>query len=235
LGDDRLVTIDNHLIRLISRTERQLFLGLCERVPLVLSKVLWAPGEAAEHVYFPVEGFISLVAKVKGNPGLEVGMMGREGMLGAHVVLGVVKAPVSAIVQGGGWAWRLSTDVFQKQLTVSPSTKRVLDRYVSLVMNQLITSSTCLRYHEIGPRLARWLLMSQDRACSDQLSITHEFLASMLGVGRVSVTLAAGILQQEGLIEYSRGKLQVLDRLGLEKASCSCYEDDRQGYIDVMG
>jgi CRP-like cAMP-binding protein len=230
-----LAAVDNHLIRLISRTERRVLLGLCEKVPLVLSKVLCVPGEPTEHVYFPVEGFISLVAMVEGHPGLEVGMTGREGMLGAHVVLGVVNAPVRAVVQGPGWAWRLTTKVFQRQLAISPSAKRVLDRYVSLLMNQFITSSICLHYHEIGPRLARWLLMSHDRAGSDRFSMTHEFIARMLGTRRVSVTLAAGLLQQEGFIEYRRGNLRVLDRAGLEGTACDCYDIDRQSYLNLLG
>lgn len=235
MGESCLASVDNHLIDLISRTERRALLTLCERVPLVLSKVLWTPGEMIEHVYFPVEGFISLVAIGKGNPGLGVGMRGREGMVGAHVVLGTVHTPVRAVVSGQGWAWRLPTQVFQKQLATSPSTKRVLDRYVSLLMNQFITASMCLHYHAVGPRLARWLLMSQDRACSDRFSMTHALISHLIGVRRVSVTLAAGLLQQEGLIEYSHGHLRVTDRAGLEAAACECYEIDRQSYADMMG
>ncbi|RZI60310.1 MAG: Crp/Fnr family transcriptional regulator [Pseudomonas sp.] len=230
-----MASVDNHLIHLISRTERRALLTLCEQVPLVLSQVLWTPSEVTEHVYFPVEGFISLVATGKGNPNLEVGMRGREGMLGDHVVLGTMPTPVRAVVHGQGWAWRLTTQMFQKQLATSPSTKRVLDRYVSLLMNQFITASMCLHYHAVAPRLARWLLMSQDRACSDRLSMTHELISRMIGARRVSVTLAAGLLQQEGLIEYSHGHLRVLDRAGLEAAACDCYEIDRQSYADTMG
>jgi CRP-like cAMP-binding protein len=235
LRESRLATVDNQLIKLISRTERLALLGLCEKVPLLLSEILWEPGDATRYVYFPVEGFISLIAVVNEKPALEVGMVGQEGMLGAHAVLGVVNAPVRAVVQGQGWAWRVATDVFRNQLAASPSLKHVLDRYVSVLMNQLTTSATCLRYHEIGPRLARWLLMSQDRARSDRFRMTQEFLAYMLGVRRVSITTAASLLQREGLIEYSRGNLQVLDRSGLEKAACGCYDIDRQGYIDLLG
>jgi len=235
LGEKRLASVDNHLIGLIAHAERLVLLGLCEKVPLVLSKVLWTPGEPNEHVYFPVEGFISLVAVAKGHPGLEVGMMGREGMLGAHVVLGAVNAPVLAVVQGQGWAWRLTTPVFRRQLAAGPSTKRILDRYVSLLMNQFVTSSTCLHYHALGPRLARWLLMSQDRAGSDRFGMTHEFIACMLGTRRVSVTLAAGLLQRQGLIEYRRGNLRVLDRARLEAVACDCYDIDRRSYRDLMG
>jgi CRP-like cAMP-binding protein len=229
-----LLTVDNQLIRLIPRAERLTLLGLCEKAPLVLSEVLWEPGEATQYVYFPGEGFISLVAMVDGKPGLEVGMVGREGMLGAHTVLGIANAPVRAVVQGEGWAWRVPANAFQSQLAVSSSIKRVLDRYVSVLMSQLITSATCLSHHEIGPRLARWLLMSQDRAGSDEFRVTHEFLAYMLGVRRVSVTLEAGLLQEAGLIEYTRGHLRVRDRPGLEKAACGCYAIDQQGYASLL-
>jgi CRP-like cAMP-binding protein len=230
-----LAIVDNQLISLISRTERLTLLGLCEKVPLVLSEVLWEPGDETRYVYFPVEGFISLIAIVNGSPALEVGMVGREGMLGAHAVLGVVNAPVRAVVQGQGWAWRVATDVFRNQLAVSPSMRHVLDRYVAVLMSQLTTSATCLRYHEVGPRLARWLLMSQDRARSDRFRMTQEFLAFMLGVRRVSITTAASLLQREGLIEYNRGNLQVLDRAGLEQTACGCYAIDRKGYADLLG
>jgi CRP-like cAMP-binding protein len=230
-----LATLENHLIDLLPRTDRLRFLAACEKVELVLSDVLFIPGEATGHIYFPVAGFISLVAVIEGSPGLEVGMVGREGMLGAQAVLGVDIAPLRAVVQGAGAAWRVTTEQFQSQLVASPSLKRVLDRYVSVLMTQLTTSAACLRFHEVGPRLARWLLMSQDRAQSDNFQMTHEFLAYMLGVRRESVTTAAGVLQHGGLIEYARGDLTVLNRAGLESAACGCYKADRAGYVDLLG
>ncbi len=230
-----MATLENHLIDLLPRTDRLRFLATCEKVELVLSDVLCVPGEATSHIYFPVAGFISLVAAIEGSPGLEVGMVGREGMLGAQAALGVDIAPLRAVVQGAGAAWRVTTQRFQSQLVASPSLKRVLDRYVSVLMTQLTTSAGCLRFHEVGPRLARWLLMSQDRAQSDNFQMTHEFLAYMLGVRRESVTAAAGVLQHGGLIEYARGDLTVLNRAGLESAACGCYKVDRTGYVDVLG
>lgn len=230
-----MATLENHLIDLLPRTDRLRFLAACEKVELVLSDVLCVPSEATSHIYFPVAGFISLVAVIEGSPGLEVGMVGREGMLGAQAVLGVDIAPLRAVVQGAGAAWRVTTERFQSQLVASPSLKRVLDRYVSVLMTQLTTSAGCLRFHEVGPRLARWLLMSQDRAQSDNFQMTHEFLAYMLGVRRESVTAAAGVLQHGGLIEYARGDLTVLNRAGLESAACGCYKVARAGYVDVLG
>ena len=137
-------------------------------------------------------------------------------------------------MQGEGTAWRIGAAAFRVELARSPALKRGLDRYIHVLMAQLTTSAACLRFHQIGPRLARWLLMSQDRAHADRFRVTQEFLAYMLGVRRVGITAAAGALQREGLIEYHRGDLTVLDRPGLEGAACTCYSTDRQTYADLL-
>ena len=224
----------NHLIELLPRRDRLRLISLCEPVPLVLSELLVEAGTPAKHVYFPTEGFISLVARVDGHPGLEVGMVGREGMVGAPLAVGVTISPLRALVQGSGSALRMSLAPFKRELVRSPALKRLLDRYFYVLMAQLVSSAGCLRFHLIGPRLARWLLMTQDRAHADTFHVTQEFLAYMLGVRRVGVTAAAGELQREGLIEYSRGELTVLNRSGLEAAACTCYAADRQNYSDVL-
>ncbi|MDR6859535.1 Crp/Fnr family transcriptional regulator [Variovorax guangxiensis] len=229
-----MATVLNHLIELLPRGDRLKFLSICEEVQLLLEDVLCLPGDATPYVYFPIDGFISLVATTDGRPALEVGMVGCEGMVGAHVALGVLTAPLRAVVQGPGSSWRISSKAFQSELAASKAFQRVMDRYVCVLMAQLTTSAACLRFHEIGPRLARWLLMSQDRAHSDSFRMTHEFLAYMLGVRRVGVTAAAVVLQQNGLIEYTRGDLRVLDRAGLEAAACGCYASDRKGYADLL-
>ena len=224
----------NYLIKSLPRADKARLLSICEPVTLVLSEVLCEPGKATRHVYFPTEGFISLVTLVPDHPGLEVGMVGREGMVGAQLALGVATAPLRALVQGSGAAWRIGARAFSAELARSKSLRRGLDRYLYVLMMQLSTSAACLRYHRIGPRLARWLLMTQDRARADTFHVTQEFLAYMLGVRRVGVTAAAGELQREGLIEYSRGELTVLNRSGLEAAACTCYAADRQNYSDVL-
>jgi CRP-like cAMP-binding protein len=229
-----MVIVENHLIELLPRQDRRRLLAVCERVELVLSEVLCEPAEPTRHVYFPTEGFISLVAQLDGEPVLEVGMVGREGMLGAQLVLGVVTAPLRALVQGPGAAWRVGTRAFRAELAASAALQRGLNRYLYVLMAQLAASAACLRFHLIGPRLARWLLMSQDRAHSDSFHVTQEFLAYMLGVRRVGITAAAGALQRGGLIEYRRGELTVLDRAGLEAAACSCYAADRQTYAELL-
>ena len=226
--------VENHLIELLPRRDRSRLLAVCEPVQLALAEVLCEPGQPTRHVYFPTDGFISLVAKIDGEPALEVGMIGREGMLGAQLALGVLTTPLHALVQGPGTAWRVATKVFRRELAASAALQRAMNRYLYVLMAQLASSAACLRFHLIGPRLARWLLMSQDRAHSDKFHVTHEFLAYMLGVRRVGITAAASALQRSGLIEYRRGELTVLDRPGLEAAACDCYAADRKAYDDVL-
>ena len=225
----------NRLIEMLPRAERQSVLSLCRPVELALGDVLCRPGDVLRHVHFPVESFISLLTNTRGHPGLEVGMVGREGMLGAHLLLGVARAPLHALVQGGGTAWRMDAAAFRRTLLKSVRLRRAMGRYVYVLMSQLASSAACLRYHLIAPRLARWLLMSQDRAHADSFRVTQEFLACMLGVRRVGVTAAAGALQNSGLIGYTRGQMTVLDRHGLEAAACSCYASDAAVYSQQLG
>ncbi|MDM0041661.1 Crp/Fnr family transcriptional regulator [Variovorax sp. J22G21] len=230
-----MANAENQLIARLPRKDRLSILSVCEPIELVLAKVLCEPGEPTRHVYFPKDGFISLVARTDGGAGVEVGMVGREGMLGAQLVLGVTTAPLHGLVQGAGAAWRITARDFRKELLRSAPLQRSLHRYVYVLMAQLASSAACLRFHQVGPRLARWLLMSQDRAHADHFHVTHEFLAYMLGVRRVGITTAASALQRGGLIEYHRGEVSVLDRHGLEEAACSCYAADSKGYADILG
>jgi CRP-like cAMP-binding protein len=230
----RLPSEQNHLIELLPRPDRLRLIAVCEPVQLVLSDVLCEPGTPTQHVYFPTDGFISLVALIEGSPGVEVGLVGREGMLGVQLALGVPTTPLHALVQGSGAAWRVGAKAFRQQLARSTALQRGIDRYLYVLMAQLATSAACLRFHQIGPRLARWLLMSQDRAHADHFHVTQEFLSYMLGVRRVGITTAAGALQRSGLIGYHRGDFTVLDRPGLEAAACGCYAADRKTYTAML-
>jgi CRP-like cAMP-binding protein len=229
-----LSTAQNHLIELLPRKARLGLLAICEPVDLVMEEVLSEVGIPTRYVYFPTEGFISLVTPIKGKPILEVGMIGREGMLGTHLALGVSAAPLHALVQGAGAAWRIGAVAFRRELVLSSALQRGMNRYVYVMMVQLALAASCLRFHQIEPRLARWLLMTQDRAHSNTFHITHEFLAYMLGVRRVGVTAAASVLQRRGFIKYRRGELEVLNRSGLEAAACSCYAADRESYAKFL-
>jgi len=230
-----MAAVQNNLIDMLPRNDRHHLLGACEPFVLVLAEVLCESGEPTRYVYFPTQGFVSLVTTTDKHPGLEVGMVGSEGMVGAQMALGVAVTPLRALVQGPGTAWRIGAVAFRRELARSAAMQQALNRYLYVLMAQLATSAACLRYHMIGPRLARWLLMSHDRAQCDSFPVTQEFLAYMLGVRRVGITMAAGTLQHAGLIAYRRGELTVLNRLGLEAAACGCYAQDRKAYTALMG
>lgn len=208
---------------------------MSEPVVLELGNVLCEPSERLGHVYFPVDSFISLVTDVGDGPVLEVGMVGREGMLGAHLALGIGHSPLHALVQGPGMARRIAAGPFCREMARGTALRRDIHRYLYVLMAQLATAAACTRFHNIGPRLARWLLMSQDRAGDDGFYLTQDFLAYMLGVRRVGISGSASALQRQGLIRYHRGQVTVLNRAGLEAAACSCYATDRASYDRLLG
>ena len=224
----------NRLLAALPRKDRLHFVAGCEEVDLVLSDVLFEPGERIRHVHFPGSGFVSLVTPLDGVACLEVGLVGDDGMIGTPLVLGVAVSPLKALVQGSGSALRMASAPFRRELAHSAALQLLLDRYLFVRMTQLAQSAACTRFHLVEARLARWLLMTQDRAHSSSFYITHEFLALMLGVRRVGVTRAATSLQKLGLIRYSRGAMAILDRPGLKAASCSCYQTDRETHRRVL-
>jgi len=169
-----------------------------------------------------------------GKPVLEVGMTGFEGMLGSQLSLGIRLSPLHAVVQGAGLTWRLSAKAFCAELAQNEPLQQRVNQYIYVLMGQMATSAGCTRFHEIEPRLARWLLMTQDRARSSRFHITHTFLSYMLGVRREGITEAAGELQRKGLITYHRGALAVLNRRGLEAVACSCYHIECRAYANIL-
>jgi CRP-like cAMP-binding protein len=201
-------------------------------VELRLSEIVGTAGGPTDAVLFPTDGFISLLAQVDSGHAIEVGMVGREGMLGIQLALGVATEPLKALVQGSGHALRIRAAAFRRELLADQALRATIDRYVYVLFAQHARAAACLRFHQIEQRLARWLLMSHDRAHADSFRVTHEFLAYMLGVRRVGVTAAAGALQRRKLIAYERGAMTILDRAGLEQAACSCYASDRAAYAD---
>ena len=224
----------NRLLEVLPSSDLRRVLAECETVELAFGDVLYTPGERLRDVYFPTGSFISLIMPVDTSSSLEVGLIGNEGMFGIPLVLGVDVSPVRAVVQGAGAALRMDAASFCRELGRSPALKRKIDRYAFVQLSQLAQTAACTRFHVVEARLARWLLMTQDRAHADSFHITQEFLALMLGVRRVGVTKAAGSLQKHSLIHYSRGNITVLDRRGLKAASCGCYKADRESYDRIL-
>ncbi|MET0988243.1 MAG: Crp/Fnr family transcriptional regulator [Steroidobacteraceae bacterium] len=226
---------ENRLLRALPRKGLQLLLASCDQVELRFAEVLYEPGERIRHVHFPTDSFISLVTALDDGGRLEIGIVGDEGMLGTSLILGVSTSPQHAVVQGAGTAWRMSTSAFQNHYQQNAELRRRLNRYLYVLMGQLAQTAACTRFHRVEARLARWLLMTRDRAHRDQFHLTHEFLAYMLGVRRVGITEAAGSLQARGLIDYERGAIAILDSKGLEQASCGCYEGAIEMYEQTLG
>lgn len=226
--------VPNRLLASLPGKDRQRFLDGCETVELLFAQRLSEPGERIRYVYFPVGSFISLVATVNGHPSLEVGLVGNEGMHGIALLLGINISPLHAVVQGKGAALRMDAALFCRELERSLALAHQLKRYLYVVMSQLAQTAVCTRFHVLEERLARWLLMTQDRAHSDEFHVTQEFLAYMLGVRRVGVTKAATALQNRRLISYHRGNIKILDRNGLESTSCGCYKADITTYSGIM-
>jgi CRP-like cAMP-binding protein len=213
--------------RLLAALPRKAYLRLLPGlvpVELGFGEVLYEPGKPIRDVYFPGQSLVSLLTLVEGHLALEVGLVGREGMVGVPLALGVDASPVRALVQGGGQAMRMNAARFRKELGSSAPLQRELHHYIHALMSQISQTAGCNRFHIVQSRLARWLLMTRDRVRSAEFRMTHEFLSHMLGVRRVGVTEAAGALQRRKLIEYSRGRIRILDHRGLEAAACACYE-----------
>lgn len=231
---DSMTSPGNHLIQMLPKKDQERLLAECESVELKLAEVITEPGDPALHVYFPVDCFISFVALNEGRPSLEVGMVGSEGMLGEQLILGELSSSFHAVVQGPGTTWRMTSSQFLKQLSQSVALQHVLQRYLYVRFLQLGNLAVCVHFHQVNPRLARWLLMSHDRSHADSFHMTHEFMAYLLGVRRVGITKAAGNLQRDGLIEYHHGFLSVLNRRGLEAAACSCYAKDAAVYEQLL-
>lgn len=226
--------VGNRLLAALPRKDRHHVLAGCEQVSLELFDVLHEPHQRLKYVYFPLDCFASLIATTNGRDRLEVSMIGNEGMLGASLIIGVEVPLLQATVQGAGTALRMKSATFKQELEYSPAFRSRLQRYLYVLMRQLAQTASCMRFHLLEERLARWLLMTQDRAQSEVLHLTQEFLSYMLGVRRVGISKAATSLQQRNLISYSRGEIRILDRRGLIAASCACYQADLAHYAHML-
>jgi CRP-like cAMP-binding protein len=225
----------NALIASLPRVARDYVSSACEGAELVFGNLVCEPGEVIRHVYFPTDSYISLITPAGASASLEVGMVGNEGMFGITLMLDVKVSALRGLVQGGGQAMRMSASRFARVVSECTPLKRTLNRYLYVLTAQIAQTAACNRFHLLDTRLARWLLMTQDRAHSDTYRLTHQFLAYMLGVRRAGVTEAAGRLSAKRLIHYVHGELTVLDRAGLEAASCPCYAELGATYRQHLG
>jgi CRP-like cAMP-binding protein len=206
-----------------------------ESVDLAHRTILHAPGEPITAVHFPETGWVSMLATLESGDSAEVGLVGREGMVGLPLLLGTDRSPFEAMVQAEATALRLSADAFQTALEHSIALRTLLLRYTLAFTAQVSQTAACNGRHQIEQRLARWMLMAHDRSEGDSFPMTHEFLSMMLGVRRAGVTVAAGALQRAGLIRYERGRMTVTDRDGLEAGACDCYDQVRREYERLFG
>jgi CRP-like cAMP-binding protein len=214
----------NRILAALPRRASRNFLRALTHVELPLGRVLYKRGMVSRYVYFPNDCMVSLLAVVDRGGGLEVGLVGAEGMVGVSLALGISKSPVKALVQGAGSAMRVSAARFGSELERSPRLRREVDRCAHVAMATAMQVAVCNQAHVLEARLARWLLMTQDRVAAHRFRFTQEFIALMLGVRRSGVNAAAGALQRRGVIRYRRASMQILDRKRLRGMACSCYE-----------
>jgi CRP-like cAMP-binding protein len=225
----------NYLLASLPRADRELVAASCDLAELPFGESICLPGQAIRHVYFPTDSYISLITPGGTSENLEVGMVGNEGLFGITVLLDVSKSGLRGLVQGGGPALRMTSHRFKQLADQSKPFRQALNRYLYVLTAGFAQTAACGRFHLLDARMARWLLMTQDRAHRDTFRLTHEFLAYMLGVRRAGVTEAAGRLQAQGLIRYARGVLTVLNRAGLEAISCPCYSALKKTYQELLG
>jgi CRP-like cAMP-binding protein len=215
--------VQNQILLAMPPHEFKLIQPHLQFVELVQHRILYEPHKKLKFVYFPNRGLISLVVVLKTGKTVEAGIVGKEGASGTAISAGVDSSALREIVQISGAGFRIKSSTFQRLLSVAPCMRKALNRYVIFLGMQVSQTAACNRLHEIEQRLARWLLMAEDSAAAETLRITHDFLATMLGTDRPSVTLAAGLLQKAGLIEYGRGAVRIINRSGLEAFACECY------------
>src|ERR1700692_2590907 len=224
------VSAPNHLLGALPRKDYQNLLPLLEPVKLAFGEILYESHDQIRHVYFPVDCFVSMLTTVDADRAAEVGLIGPEGMIGVPMALGVAVSPFRAVVQGEGTAMRMRTVDFRRNFSTSAALKREVFLFTHLLMIQIAQTAACNRFHVVTQRMARWLLMSHDRVNSNEFRITQDFLALMLGVRRVGVSVAMCALRDRKVISYRRGTIRILDQGGLVAAACSCYKTVKDTY-----
>jgi len=213
----------NHLLSALPPADLERLLPHLELVPMPLGEALYESGGRLQHVYFPTTSIVSLLYVMEDGASAEIAVVGNEGILGISLFMGGETTPSRAVVQSAGYGYRMKAQVLKQEFNRAGPVMHLLLRYTQALITQMAQTAVCNRHHSVEQQLCRWLLLSLDRLASDELSMTQELIANMLGVRREGVTEAAGKLQRAGLIRYSRGRITVLDRPGLEKEVCECY------------
>src|SRR6202047_738134 len=224
------VAVSNRLLGALPRKEYQKLLPVLEPVNLTFGETLYESQTQIRHVYFPNDCFVSMLTTVDTGRAVEVGLIGSEGMIGVPMALGVAVSPFRAVVQGEGTAMRMRTVDFRRNFSTSAALKREVFLFTHLLMIQIAQTAACNRFHHVTQRLARWMLMTRDRVHSNEFRITQEFLALMLGVRRVGVSIAMSALKEHKVITYRRGTITILDQPGLAAAACGCYKTVKDTY-----
>jgi CRP-like cAMP-binding protein len=214
----------NHLLDALPAAEYERIASHLELIPMNLGDVIYEPGIKLRHVYFPTTSIVSLLYVMEDGASAEIAIVGNEGILGISLFMGGDTTPSRAVVQSAGHGYRLRADLLKAEFGLFGPTMHLLLRYTQALITQMAQTAVCNRHHSVDQQLCRWLLLSLDRLAGNELSMTQELIANMLGVRREGVTEAAGKLQQDGLIRYSRGKITVLDRPGVEARCCECYQ-----------
>ncbi len=213
----------NHLLAALPAAERERLYPELELVPLPLGDVLYESGNQLQHVYWPTDSIVSLLYVMADGASAEIAVVGNEGIIGIALFMGGESMPNRAVVQSAGHAYRLKGQLLKEEFNRSGALQQLLLRYTQALLTQMAQTAVCNRHHSVDQQLCRWLLLSLDRLPSNELTMTQELIANMLGVRREGVTEAAGKLQSAGLIHYSRGRITVVDRPRLEAQACECY------------
>ena len=214
----------NHLLDALPTSDYERLASDLELIPLELGDVLYESGDQLRYVYFPTTSIVSLLYVMEDGASAEIAIVGNEGLLGISLFMGGETTPSRAVVQSAGHAFRLKAELLKMEFRRFGPTMHLLLRYTQALITQMAQTAVCNRHHSVDQQLCRWLLLSLDRLQTNELSMTQELIANMLGVRREGVTQAAGALQDAGLIRYRRGRITVLDRTGLEARVCECYQ-----------
>ncbi len=227
--------IRNRILAALPASEFALLAGGLTRVELALGESLHRAGDVITYVYFVESGFISALTMLSEGQPLEIGLIGAEGVAGVSVVLGATRSYSETMCQTGGGAYRMSAKALIASLALAPHLRNLLLRYTHVFHVQVAQTAACNAHHDLGQRLARWMLGAHDRSGVPELSLTQDLIAVMLGVRRSTVSIAAGTLQRAGVIRYQHGRITITDRVGLENAACECYEAVANEYRDLLG